>query len=76
MTRKIIFTTPFYHACGAQPLYLLGVSQIGGHKVGGHSCATYIFPHDIPPFPDHLTYDLKKERENRETDLERPRCSG
>jgi hypothetical protein len=29
MTCKIIFTVPFYHAYGAQPLYLLGCYTAG-----------------------------------------------
>jgi hypothetical protein len=49
VTRKVIFTMPFYLTCGAQPL-CLGYYNVG-YKVGGRSCATYIFLHDLPPSP-------------------------
>jgi hypothetical protein len=51
----------FYDACRAQPLWLF-CYYTAGYKAGGHSCATYIFPYDLPPSPRHLPYD-SKERE-------------
>jgi hypothetical protein len=50
MMRKLIFIAPFYCACGARPLYLLG------YKVGGLFCATYIFLHDLLPSPHFFPY--------------------
>jgi hypothetical protein len=32
------------------------VVTLWGYKEGGCSCATYIFPHDIPPFLRLLPY--------------------
>jgi hypothetical protein len=48
---KIIFTTP------AEPSHFVSsVVTPRGYKAGGHSYATYIFLHDIPPFLRLLSY--------------------
>jgi hypothetical protein len=43
--RKIIFTVPFYHACRAQPLRLLGYYTARLQSRLGNPYVTYIFPH-------------------------------
>jgi hypothetical protein len=56
MTHKIVFTSPFYRA--AEPSrFASSVITPRGYKVGRRSYATYIFPHDIPPFLCLLPYD-------------------
>jgi hypothetical protein len=73
MTHKIIFIAPFYCTCGAHPLCLRDVSHHGAIKqvvtpaqpTSSHTislCSSTSFP----------TVE-EKERENRETDLERQR---
>jgi hypothetical protein len=65
MTRKIIFTAPFYHTYGTQPLCLLGCYTTELKSWHGRSCITYIFLHDLPPFL-HLLHYGRKERANRD----------
>jgi hypothetical protein len=65
MTRKIIFTAPFYHTYGTQPLCLLGCYTTELKSWHGRSCVTYIFLHDLPPFL-HLLHYGRKERANRD----------
>jgi hypothetical protein len=48
---KIIFTTP------TEPnSFASSVVTPRGYKVGDRSCATYIFPHNIPPLLHLLPY--------------------
>jgi hypothetical protein len=56
MTCKIIFTVPFYRACGAQPPRLLGCYTVGLQSWRGRLSATYIFLHDLPLFLYLLPY--------------------
>jgi hypothetical protein len=51
MTRKIVL--PFLWRPATSPPQLF---TLQGHKAGSRSCATYIFPRDIPPFPRPLPY--------------------
>jgi hypothetical protein len=68
-THKIIFTAPFYRACGAQPLHLLGVSHCGAIKrvvAPAQPIASHMISlHSSTPFP------VAEKREKTETDLER-----
>jgi hypothetical protein len=45
----------FYCACKAQ-CFASSVATPRGNKAGSHSCATYIFLHDLPSFPRLLLY--------------------
>jgi hypothetical protein len=59
---KLIFTAPFYRACGAQPLCLLSYYTPQGYKAGDRSHATYIFSHDLPLSSCFILMAEKKDR--------------
>jgi hypothetical protein len=66
MTCKIIFTVPFYHSYGAQPLCLLGC-----YIVGLYSCWSLLHT-SSRTISHHLPTSFRtceKKRGNRETDL-------
>jgi hypothetical protein len=62
----IVFTAPFCYACGVQP-FASSIVTPQGYKAGGHSYATYIFPHDLPwslcPLP------MAKKKEDKEKQI-------
>jgi hypothetical protein len=67
MTHKLVFTAPMELGRFAS-----SVITPRGYTAGGGSCATYIFPHNLPLSPRFLPYGSKRKIE-REIDLENRR---
>jgi hypothetical protein len=56
MTRKIVFTACLITVPAEPSHFASSVGTPRGYKVGGRSCASYIFPYDLPPSPRQLPY--------------------
>jgi hypothetical protein len=67
VTHKLVFTAPMELGRFAS-----SVITPRCYTTGGGSCATYIFPHNLPLSPRFLPYGSKRKIE-RETDLENRR---
>jgi hypothetical protein len=53
--RKLVFPTPYM--VPAEPSrFASSVITPRGYNAGSSSCATYIFPHDLPLSPNLLPY--------------------
>jgi hypothetical protein len=72
VTRKTIFTVPFYRAYGAQLLCLHGC-YTGGYKVGVVTPAQPTSSHMIFHYSSASLCTTEKKDENRETDLKNKR---